>query len=59
MNVTTLPPRDPIFALAPELRLHRSELDGQLVVSSREVARVFFHRRPRQPRRHRWMKLRS
>jgi hypothetical protein len=47
-TVTPLPPRDPIFALAPELKLHLSELDGQLVVSSREVARVFFHRRHRQ-----------
>jgi hypothetical protein len=28
-NVATLPPRDPIFALAPELRLHLSEMDGQ------------------------------
>ena len=25
-NVTTLPPGDPIFALAPELKLHLSEM---------------------------------
>jgi hypothetical protein len=42
-DITTLPPRDPIFALAPELKLHLSDVDGQLVVNSREVARVFFH----------------
>jgi hypothetical protein len=47
-NVTTLPPRDPIFALAPELKLHLSEIDGALVVNSREVARVFFHRKHRR-----------
>jgi hypothetical protein len=41
-TVTPLPPRDPIFALAPGLQLHLSEVDGQFVVSSREVARVFF-----------------
>lgn len=35
------PPRDPIFALAPELRLRVSEIDGVLVVNSREVARMF------------------
>src|SRR5262249_39984465 len=40
-NVTTLPPRDPIFALAPELQLRQSTLAGQLVGNSREVARVF------------------
>ena len=40
-EVSKLPPRDPIFALAPELWLHQSKLDGQLVVNSREVARVF------------------
>ena len=40
-NVTTLPPRDPFFALAPELKLHQSKLDGALLVNSREVARVF------------------
>jgi hypothetical protein len=40
-NITTLPPRDPIFALAPELRLHQSKFDGQIVTNSREVARVF------------------
>jgi hypothetical protein len=40
MNITALPPHDPIFALAPELKLHRSEFDGALVVNSREVARV-------------------
>jgi hypothetical protein len=40
--VTALPPPDPIFALAPELKLHWSALDGRLVVNSREVARVFF-----------------
>jgi hypothetical protein len=33
---------DPIFALAPELNLHLSEIDGALVVNSREVAHVFF-----------------
>jgi hypothetical protein len=38
MNVTALPPRDPLFALAPELKLHRSEFDGALVVNSREVS---------------------
>lgn len=48
MNVTALPPRDPIFALAPELKLHRFEFDGALVVNSREVARVFFHRKHRR-----------
>jgi hypothetical protein len=47
MNITTLPPRDPVFALAPELRLHLSERDGALVVNSREVSRVF-HRRHRR-----------
>jgi len=46
--VTALPPPDPIFALAPELKLHWSVLDGRLVVSSREVARVFFHPRHRR-----------
>jgi hypothetical protein len=51
-NITTLSPRDPIFALAPELKLHLSELDGQLVVNSREVARVFFHYNHRQLLRH-------
>jgi hypothetical protein len=50
-NVTTLPPRDPVFALAPELRLHRSD-DGQLVVNSREVARVFLRGEHRQLLRH-------
>jgi hypothetical protein len=45
VNVTALPPRDPIFALAPELRLRLSQIDGQLVVNSREVSRVFFHRK--------------
>ena len=43
--VTALPPPDPIFALVPELNLHWSALDGRLVVSSREVARVFFRGR--------------
>jgi hypothetical protein len=52
MNVTTLPPRDPIFALAPELRLHQSKLDGQIVVNSREVARVFLRDDHRQLIRH-------
>jgi hypothetical protein len=47
-NVATLPPRDPIFALAPELRLHQSKLDGQIVVNSREVARVFLRDDHRQ-----------
>jgi hypothetical protein len=47
MNVTALPPRDPIFALAPELKLH-SDLGGALLVNSREVARVFFPRRHRR-----------
>ena len=46
-NVTTLPPRDPIFALAPELRLHLSERDGKLLVNSREVSRVFGRRHRR------------
>jgi hypothetical protein len=41
-DVVKLPPADPVFALAPELKLHLSEVDGQLVVNSREVARVFF-----------------
>lgn len=40
-NVAAFPPRDPIFALAPELQLRVSETDGELVVNSREVARVF------------------
>jgi hypothetical protein len=40
-DVVKLPASDPIFALAPELKLHQSELDGTLVVNSREVARVF------------------
>src|SRR5262245_36912942 len=40
-DITTLPPRDPIFALAPELKLHLSDLGGALVVNSREVSRVF------------------
>src|SRR5262249_15485811 len=47
-DITALPPRDPIFALAPELRLRVSEIDGELVVNSREVARAFFHRRHRR-----------
>src|SRR5215471_961380 len=47
-DITNLPPRDPIYALAPELRLHLSEVDGALVVNSREVARVFFHRKHRR-----------
>jgi hypothetical protein len=50
-NVATLPPRDPIFALAPELKLHLSEIDGALVVNSREVARVFGTKHPRLLRR--------
>jgi hypothetical protein len=41
-DITNLPPRDPFFALAPELKLHLSEDDGALVVDSREVARVQF-----------------
>ena len=41
-DITNLPPRDPFFALAPELKLHLSEDDGALVVNSREVARVQF-----------------
>ena len=44
MNITALPPHDPIFALAPELKLHLFEFDGALVVNSREVARVFGRR---------------
>jgi hypothetical protein len=52
-NVTTLPPpRDPIFALAPELQLHQSKLDGQFVVNSREVARVFLRDDHRELIRH-------
>jgi len=47
-DITNLPPRDPFFALAPELKLHLSETDGALVVNSREVARVFFHRKHRR-----------
>jgi hypothetical protein len=47
-EITNLPPRDPFFALAPELKLHLSETDGALVVNSREVARVFFHRKHRR-----------
>jgi len=47
-HVAKMPSRDPFFALAPELRLHLSEDDGALVVSSREVARVFFHRKHRR-----------
>jgi hypothetical protein len=39
-EITKLPPRDPFFALAPELRLHLSEADGALVVNNREVARL-------------------
>jgi hypothetical protein len=46
-DVVKLPPRDPIFALAPELRLHQSKLDGRIVVNSREVARVFGRRHRR------------
>jgi hypothetical protein len=42
-DLVKLLPSDPVFALAPELKLHLSELDGALVVNSREVARVFFH----------------
>jgi hypothetical protein len=40
-NIIKLSASDPIFALAPELKLHLSELDGALVVNSHEVARVF------------------
>jgi hypothetical protein len=46
-NVATLPPRYPVFALVPELRLHLSEMDGQLVTNSREVSRVFGTKHPR------------
>jgi hypothetical protein len=46
------PPDDPFFALAPELKLRLSELDGVLVTSSREVARVFFHDNHQQLIRH-------
>src|SRR6516225_6047740 len=46
-DIVTLAARDPIFRLAAELRLHLSETDGRLMVNSREVARVFFHRRHR------------
>jgi len=51
-NVATLPPRAPVFALAPELRLHQSKLDGQIVVNSREVARVFLRDDHQQLIRH-------
>jgi hypothetical protein len=47
-TVTPLPPRDPVFALALELEPHLSDLDGRLVVNSREVARVFFHGKHRR-----------
>src|SRR5262249_6931038 len=47
-DVVNLPPADPIFALAPELKLHQSKIDGALVANSREVARVFFHRKHRR-----------
>jgi hypothetical protein len=47
-DIVELPASDPFFALAPELKLHLSELDGALVVNSREVARVFFHRKHRR-----------
>jgi hypothetical protein len=36
--------RDPVFALAPEMKLHLSEVDSALVVNSREVSRVFGRR---------------
>ena len=51
-DVVKLPPADPIFALAPELKLHQSEIDGALVVNSREVARVFFRDDHQQLLRH-------
>jgi hypothetical protein len=51
-DVVKLPTPDPIFALAPELNLHLSEIDGALVVNSREVARVFFDDNHRQLLRH-------
>jgi len=38
-NVTALPPRDPVFALAPELKLHLSKRDGKLVVNTRPPVR--------------------
>jgi hypothetical protein len=40
-DVTKLPPADPFFALAPELKLHQSKIDGAFLVNSRDVARVF------------------
>jgi hypothetical protein len=51
-QVVNLPPADPIFALAPELNLHQSDIDGALVVNSREVARVFFRGNHEQLLRH-------
>jgi hypothetical protein len=50
-EVVKLKPPDPIFALVPELKLHLSEIDGALVVNSREVARVFGPKHPRLLRR--------
>jgi hypothetical protein len=47
-DVVKLPPADPIFALVPELRLRISAVTGRPVVNSREVARVFFHRKHRR-----------
>ena len=38
-DVIALPPRDPVFALVPELKLHLSELDGKLVVNPRPPVR--------------------
>jgi hypothetical protein len=40
-DIVKLPPPDPVFALVPELKLHLSEIDGALVVNSRQVGRVF------------------
>jgi hypothetical protein len=51
-EIVKLPPADPFFALAPELELHQSKLDGVLVVNSREVARVFFRDDHQQLLRH-------
>jgi hypothetical protein len=51
-DVVKLPPADPIFALAPELRLHLSEIDGALLTNSREVARVFLRDDHQQLIRH-------
>jgi hypothetical protein len=46
-DVVKLPPPDPVFALVPELKLHLSDIDGALVVNSRQVGRVFGTKHPR------------